>query len=163
MSDENLTRITDELGGFPLLVRPSYVLSGAAMTVAHEQHHLRNYLHRATAVSPEHPVVITKFETNAKEIEIDAVADRGEVILSAISEHIENAGVHSGDATLVLPPQKLYVETIRRIKRIARDVAKALQITGPFNMQFLAKDNVVKVIECNLRACLLYTSPSPRD
>jgi len=103
-------------------------------------------------VSPEHPVVITKFETNAKEIEIDAVADRGEVILSAISEHIENAGVHSGDATLVLPPQKLYVETIRRIKRIARDVAKALQITGPFNMQFLAVDNVVKVIECNLRA-----------
>ena len=152
VSDENLTRITEELGGFPLLVRPSYVLSGAAMTVAHEQHHLRNYLHRATAVSPEHPVVITKFETHAKEVEIDAVADHGEVILSAISEHVENAGVHSGDATLVLPPQKLYVETIRRIKRIARDVAKALQITGPFNMQFLAKDNVVKVIECNLRA-----------
>ncbi len=152
VSDENLTRLTEELGGFPLLVRPSYVLSGAAMTVAHEQHHLRNYLHRATAVSPEHPVVITKFETHAKEIEIDAVADRGEVVLSAISEHVENAGVHSGDATLVLPPQKLYVETIRRIKRIARDVARALQITGPFNMQFLAKDNVVKVIECNLRA-----------
>ncbi len=152
VSDEHLTKLTEELGGFPLLVRPSYVLSGAAMTVAHEQHHLRNYLHRATAVSPEHPVVITKFETHAKEIEIDAVADRGEVVLSAISEHVENAGVHSGDATLVLPPQKLYVETIRRIKRIARDVARALQITGPFNMQFLAKDNVVKVIECNLRA-----------
>ena len=152
VSDANLDRVSEALGGFPLLVRPSYVLSGAAMTVAHERHHLQNYLHRAADVSPEHPVVITRFETNAKEIEIDAVADRGEVILTAISEHVENAGVHSGDATLVLPPQKLYVETIRRIKRIARDVARALQITGPFNMQFLAVDNVVKVIECNLRA-----------
>jgi hypothetical protein len=103
-------------------------------------------------VSPDHPVVITKFETNAKEIEIDAVADRGEIVLSAISEHVENAGVHSGDATLVLPPQKLYIETIRRIKRIARDIARALEITGPFNIQFLAQDNEVKVIECNLRA-----------
>jgi len=122
------------------------------MTVAHEPQHLRNYLTKAVEVSPDHPVVITKFETNAKEIEIDAVADRGELILWAISEHVENAGVHSGDATLVLPPQKLYVETIRRIKRIGTDVARALEITGPFNMQFLAVENEVKVIECNLRA-----------
>ncbi len=152
VNEDNLHHIADELGGFPLLVRPSYVLSGAAMTVAHEQHHLSNYLTRAASVSPEHPVVISKFETNAKEIEVDAVADRGEVVLWAISEHVENAGVHSGDATLVLPPQKLYLETMRRVKRISRDIARALQITGPFNIQFLAVENVVKVIECNLRA-----------
>ncbi|MEZ4390784.1 MAG: carbamoyl-phosphate synthase large subunit [Polyangiales bacterium] len=152
VSDEKLEAVAAELGGYPLLVRPSYVLSGAAMTVAHEPQHLRNYLHKAVQVSPDHPVVITKFEINAKEIEIDAVADRGELLLWAISEHVENAGVHSGDATLVLPPQKLYVETIRRVRRIATDVAKALEITGPFNMQFLAVENEVKVIECNLRA-----------
>jgi carbamoyl-phosphate synthase large subunit len=152
VSEANLTAVAAQLGGYPLLVRPSYVLSGAAMTVAHEPQHLRNYLEKAVEVSPDHPVVITKFETNAKEVEIDAVADRGELILWAISEHVENAGVHSGDATLVLPPQKLYVETIRRIKRIATDVAAALEITGPFNMQFLAVENEVKVIECNLRA-----------
>jgi carbamoyl-phosphate synthase large subunit len=128
------------------------VLSGAAMTVAHEREHLRNYLTRAADVSPEHPVVITKFEQNSKEVEVDAVADDGEIVLWAISEHVENAGVHSGDATLVLPPQKLYIETIRRIKKVARDVASALKITGPFNMQFLARNNEVKVIECNLRA-----------
>ncbi len=139
ISETNITQLTTALGGYPVLVRPSYVLSGAAMTVAHEPQHLRNYLTRAAEVSPEHPVVITKFETNAKEIEIDAVADHGELVLWAISEHVENAGVHSGDATLVLPPQKLYIETIRRIKRIARDVARSLEITGPFNMQFLAR------------------------
>ncbi|MBL8600547.1 MAG: carbamoyl-phosphate synthase (glutamine-hydrolyzing) large subunit [Myxococcales bacterium] len=150
--EAELEGLVETLGGYPVLVRPSYVLSGAAMTVAHQTSHLANYLQRAASVSPEHPVVVTKFETHAKEIEIDAVADRGEIVLWALSEHIENAGVHSGDATLVLPPQKLYIETVRRIRRIARDVARALAITGPFNMQFLAKDNVVKVIECNLRA-----------
>src|SRR5690606_33561779 len=103
-------------------------------------------------VSPEHPVVVSKFETRAREIEIDAVADRGELVLWSISEHVEDAGVHSGDATLVLPPQKIYISTIRQVRRIASRVARALQITGPFNMQFLAKHNAVKVIECNLRA-----------
>jgi len=145
-------QLVDDLGGFPVLVRPSYVLSGAAMSVAHEPNELRRILDRAQAVSPEHPVVVSKFETHAREIEIDAVADQGEIVLCAISEHIEDAGVHSGDATLVLPPQMLYVSTIRRIKKIAADVARALEITGPFNMQFLAKLNTVKVIECNLRA-----------
>jgi len=135
-----------------VLVRPSYVLSGAAMNVAHEPNELRRILDRAQAVSPEHPVVVSKFETHAREIEIDAVADHGEIVLCAISEHIEDAGVHSGDATLVLPPQMLYVSTIRRIRKVAADVARALEITGPFNMQFLAKLNTVKVIECNLRA-----------
>lgn len=152
VSQANLDHLTADLGGYPLLVRPSYVLSGAAMCVVHEPQHLANYLTRAVSVSPDHPVVITKFETNAKEVEIDAVADRGEIVLSAISEHIENAGVHSGDATLVLPPQKLYIETVRRIRRIARDIARSLQITGPFNIQFLAVENAVMVIECNLRA-----------
>lgn len=141
-----------KLGGYPVLVRPSYVLSGAAMSVAHEPNELRNILDRAKRVSPDHPVVVSKFETHAREIEIDAVADEGELVLWAISEHVEDAGVHSGDATLVLPPQKLYVPTIRRVRQIAAVVAEALQITGPFNMQFLAKQNAVKVIECNLRA-----------
>jgi carbamoyl-phosphate synthase large subunit len=149
---DTLAQVTNSIGGYPLLVRPSYVLSGAAMCVVHEPQHMLNYLARAVSVSPEHPVVISKFELNAKEIEIDAVADHGELVLWAVSEHIENAGVHSGDATLVLPPQKLYMETLRRIKRIAMDIARALQITGPFNIQFLAVENVVKVIECNLRA-----------
>ncbi|MGH8198113.1 MAG: carbamoyl-phosphate synthase large subunit, partial [Steroidobacteraceae bacterium] len=144
--------IVEELGGFPVLVRPSYVLSGAAMSIAHEPNELQQILMRAKRVSPDHPVVVSKFETRAREIEIDAVADRGEMILWAISEHIEDAGVHSGDATLVLPPQSLYISTIRRVRRIAADLASALAITGPFNIQFLAKHNHVKVIECNLRA-----------
>jgi carbamoyl-phosphate synthase large subunit len=140
------------LGGFPVLVRPSYVLSGAAMSVAHEPNELMRILDRARAVSPDHPVVVSKFETHAREIEIDAVADHGELVAYAISEHIEDAGVHSGDATLVCPPQTLYVSTMRRVKRIAATLARELDITGPFNVQFLAKSNDVKVIECNLRA-----------
>ncbi len=144
--------VVERLGGFPVLVRPSYVLSGAAMSVAHEPNELQNILSRAKRVSPDHPVVISKFETHAREIEIDAVADRGKLVLWAISEHIENAGVHSGDATLVCPPQNLYIATIRRVRQIASMLAEALEITGPFNMQFLAKYNAVKVIECNLRA-----------
>src|SRR2546422_804742 len=144
--------MVDQLGGFPVLVRPSYVLSGAAMAVAHEPVELQRILARASVVSPEYPVVISKFETHAREVEIDAVADRGELVLWAISEHIEDAGVHSGDATLVLPPQTLYIATIRRIRQIAVELARALEITGPFNVQFLARHNAVKVIECNLRA-----------
>ena len=144
--------IVERLGGYPVLVRPSYVLSGAAMSVAHETNELQRILERAAIVSPEYPVVVSKFESHAREVEIDAVADNGELVLWAISEHIEDAGVHSGDATLVLPPQTLYIATIRRIKLIAAQLARALSITGPFNMQFLAKHNAVKVIECNLRA-----------
>ncbi len=142
----------ERLGGYPVLVRPSYVLSGAAMSVAHEKNELLRILDRAKSVSPEHPVVVSKFEVHAREVEIDAVADNGELVLWAISEHIEDAGVHSGDATLVLPPQTLYIATIRKVKQIAAAVARALRISGPFNMQFLAKHNAVKVIECNLRA-----------
>ncbi len=138
--------------GYPLLVRPSYVLSGAAMAVAFRESELRGILERAAVVSGDHPVVMSQYVTGAKEIEIDAVAADGQLVAYAISEHVENAGVHSGDATMVLPPQKLYLETIRRIKRIARQVAEALQISGPFNMQFLARENRVRVIECNLRA-----------
>ena len=138
--------------GYPVLVRPSYVLSGAAMGVAANDVAMESFLSKAANLNEDHPVVISKFMTNAKEIEFDAVADRGEVINFAISEHLENAGVHSGDATLVLPPQRTYLETTRRIKVIASKIAKALEITGPFNIQFLAKDNLVKVIECNLRA-----------
>lgn len=148
--------VVERLGGFPVLVRPSYVLSGAAMSVAHEPNELARILARAREVSPEHPVVISAFEAHAREVEIDAVADRGEIVLWAISEHIEDAGVHSGDATLVLPPQTLYIATIRRVRRIAAELARALEITGPFNVQFLAKHNVVKVIECNLRASRSY-------
>jgi carbamoyl-phosphate synthase large subunit len=144
--------VVARLGGFPVLVRPSYVLSGAAMSVAHEPNEFGRILARALEVSSEHPVVVSSFESHAREVEIDAVADRGEIVLWAISEHIEDAGVHSGDATLVLPPQTLYIATIRRIRRIAASLAKALEITGPFNVQFLAKHNAVKVIECNLRA-----------
>lgn len=138
--------------GFPLLVRPSYVLSGAAMNVIHDEKELRKYLDEATIVSREHPVVISQFIMNAKELEIDGVASEGEIIIEAISEHIENAGVHSGDATIVLPPQKLYLETIRRTKSITREIVKALNITGPFNIQFIAKENAIKVIELNARA-----------
>ncbi|MEQ8277388.1 MAG: carbamoyl-phosphate synthase (glutamine-hydrolyzing) large subunit [Deltaproteobacteria bacterium] len=141
-----------ELGGFPILVRPSYVLSGAAMSVAHEKHELVRILERAKAVSSDHPVVLTAFETNAREVEIDAVADNGEIVLWAISEHIEDAGVHSGDATLMLPPQSISIPTIHKARGIAAELAKALKITGPFNVQMLAKKGAVRVIECNLRA-----------
>ena len=137
---------------YPVLIRPSYVLSGAAMSVAFNRKYLDKYLQKATEVSKEHPVVISKFITDAKEIEIDAVAYRGKILIYAISEHVENAGVHSGDATLVLPPQFTYIETIRRIKGIAKKLASALEITGPFNIQFIAKNNEIKVIECNLRS-----------
>jgi len=138
--------------GYPVLVRPSYVLSGAAMSVAWNEHSLLEYLDKASGVNPEHPVVISKFIENSKEVEIDAVAQQGKIIVYAISEHIENAGVHSGDATLVLPAQKLYIETVRQVKRIAEKIAKTLSISGPFNIQFLAYKNKVEVIECNLRA-----------
>lgn len=137
---------------YPVLIRPSYVLSGAAINVACNDAHLEAYLQQAAQISPLHPVVISKFITDAKELEIDGVANKGEVIIEAISEHIENAGVHSGDASLVLPPQNLYLETIRRTKKITKQIIKALNITGPFNIQFIAKNNNVQVIECNLRA-----------
>ena len=137
---------------YPILVRPSYVLSGAAMGVASTDEELTTFLEKAVEISNECPVVISKFLENAKEIEFDAVAMNGEVIVNAISEHVENAGVHSGDATLVLPPQRTYLETIRKIRNISSKIALALQITGPFNIQFIAKANYVKVIECNLRA-----------
>ncbi len=148
---EDIYVFADEVG-FPLLIRPSYVLSGAAMNVVSNRDELEGFLTMATNVSKEHPVVVTEFIENAKEIEIDAVAKDGEVLIYAISEHVEFAGVHSGDATMVFPPQKMYVETMRRIKKISRQVAKALNITGPFNMQLMAKNNDIKVIECNLRA-----------
>lgn len=138
--------------GFPVLVRPSYVLSGAAMNVCSNKGELEQFLLLAANVSKKHPVVVSSFIQNAKEIEFDAVAEKGNVIAYAISEHIEFAGVHSGDATIQFPPQKLYVETARRIKKIARKIAGALNISGPFNIQFLAKENDIKVIECNLRA-----------
>ena len=138
--------------GFPVLIRPSYVLSGAAMNVVSNKNELSHYLELAAQVSKQYPVVVSEFIENAKEIEIDAVAKQGEIIAYAISEHVEFAGVHSGDATMVFPAQKIYFETARRIKRISRLIAKELNITGPFNIQFLAKDNDIKVIECNLRA-----------
>ncbi len=138
--------------GFPLLVRPSYVLSGAAMNVVSNSEELEHFLTLAATVSKQYPVVVSEFIEQAKEIEIDAVAKDGELFSYALSEHVEFAGVHSGDATMIFPPQKIYFETVRRIKKIAKDLAKALEISGPFNMQFLAKDNSIKVIECNLRA-----------
>ncbi|MGH7263830.1 MAG: carbamoyl-phosphate synthase (glutamine-hydrolyzing) large subunit, partial [Candidatus Rokuibacteriota bacterium] len=141
-----------EAVGYPVLVRPSYVLSGAAMGVASNERELVAFLQKATELSPAHPVVMSKFIENAKELEMDAVACRGELLVSAISEHVENAGVHSGDATLVLPPQRTYLETVRRIRRITARIARALEIHGPFNIQFIAKGNDVKVIECNVRA-----------
>ena len=150
-SIEEIYRFADRVG-FPLLIRPSYVLSGAAMNVVSNKSEMEQFLSLATKVSKQHPVVVTEFIEGAKEIEIDAVADKGEIMAYAFSEHIEFAGVHSGDATMVFPPQKLYFETIRRIKRISKAIAAELNITGPFNMQFLAKDNEIKVIECNLRA-----------
>ena len=138
--------------GYPLLIRPSYVLSGAAMNIVESEEALEQYLKDAAVVSPDHPVVLSKFIENAKELEIDGVAENGNVLIMAIAEHIENAGVHSGDATIVLPPQRLYLETIRRAKKTARDIAGALNITGPFNIQYIAKDNEIQVIECNVRA-----------
>lgn len=136
---------------YPVLVRPSFVLSGAAMAVATSEENLRDYLSTAVGTS-SNSVVISKFEDNAKEIEFDGVAQNGEIIVSAIAEHIENAGVHSGDATIVLPPQNLYLETVRRVRNIAQKLAKKLNISGPFNIQFLARENEIKIIECNLRA-----------
>jgi len=138
--------------GYPVLVRPSYVLSGAAMNVIFNEENMEKFITIASNVSPEYPVVISKFIEGAKEIEIDAVANKGAIVIYAMSEHIELAGVHSGDATMVLPPQRIYLETVKRVKRVARELAKSLDITGPFNVQFIAKDNDVKVIECNLRA-----------
>lgn len=138
--------------GFPVLVRPSYVLSGAAMNVCSNNEELTEFLKLAVEVSQKHPVVVSSFIERAKEIEMDAVAQNGDIIVYAISEHVEFAGVHSGDATIQFPPQKLYLETVRRIKRVGAKIAKALQISGPFNIQFLAKGNEIKVIECNLRA-----------
>jgi carbamoyl-phosphate synthase large subunit len=137
---------------YPVLIRPSYVLSGAAMSIALSKKELKQYLKKASDISKDHPVVISRFITGAKEIELDGVASRGNLFCYAISEHVENAGVHSGDATMVLPPQRTYLETMRRIKIISKQIAKSLKITGPFNIQFIAKDNDVKVIECNLRA-----------
>ena len=148
---DDIFDFVDEVG-FPVLIRPSYVLSGAAMNVVSNREELVHFLQLATRVSKKHPVVISEFIEAAKEIEFDAVAEKGQIKLYAISEHIEFAGVHSGDATLVFPPQKVYFETIRRIKRISRKIAQELEISGPFNIQFLARDNFVKVIETNLRA-----------
>ncbi len=150
-SIDDIFTFIDQIG-FPVLIRPSYVLSGAAMNVVSNRSELSHYLELAASVSKQYPVVVSKFIEDAKEIEIDAVAGEGEVLAYAISEHVEFAGVHSGDATMVFPAQKIYFETARRIKRISRQIAKELNITGPFNIQFLAKDNDIKVIECNLRA-----------
>jgi len=148
---DDIHRFVDEVG-FPLLVRPSYVLSGAAMNVCSNRDELERFLTLATEVSNKYPVVVSEFVEYAKEIEMDAVAQHGELVVYAISEHVEFAGVHSGDATIQFPPQKIYVQTVRRIKQITREIARALNISGPFNIQFLAKDNDIKVIECNLRA-----------
>ena len=137
---DDIREFVDEVG-FPLLVRPSYVLSGAAMNVCSNNEELERFLTMAAEVSQEHPVVVSEFIEHAKEIEIDAVAENGDLVVYAISEHVEFAGVHSGDATIQFPPQKIYIETVRRIKHIARQIAKELKISGPFNIQFLAKDN----------------------
>jgi len=150
-STNDIFEFVDRIG-FPVLIRPSYVLSGAAMNVVSNKSELSHYLNLAAQVSKQYPVVVSEFIENAKEIEIDAVARKGEIMAYAISEHVEFAGVHSGDATIVFPPQKIYFETVRRIKRISRQIASELNITGPFNIQFLARDNDIKVIECNLRA-----------
>ena len=150
-SMDDINKFIDKVG-FPVLVRPSYVLSGAAMNVCSNQEELERFLSLAANVSKKHPVVVSQFIQHAKEVEMDAVARNGEIIVYAISEHIEYAGVHSGDATIQFPPQKLYVETMRRIKRVSRQIARELNISGPFNIQFLARENDIKVIECNLRA-----------
>lgn len=148
---EKAKKFADQVG-YPVLVRPSYILSGSAMNVAYDENALEQYLEEASIVSSEHPVVISKFILDAKELEMDGVADKGKIIIEAVTEHIENAGIHSGDATLVIPPQRLYLETIRKTKRITAEIVKALNITGPFNIQFIAKNNFIQVIECNLRA-----------
>ncbi|MBR4805900.1 MAG: carbamoyl-phosphate synthase large subunit, partial [Bacteroidales bacterium] len=148
---DDIHKFVDKVG-FPVLVRPSYVLSGAAMNVCSNNHELKQFLQLAAEVSKKHPVVVSEFIQHAKEIEFDAVAKEGEIVAYAISEHIEFAGVHSGDATIQFPPQKLYVETVRRLKKISRKIAQELKISGPFNIQFMAKDNDILVIECNLRA-----------
>ena len=150
-SMDDINEFVEEVG-FPVLVRPSYVLSGAAMNVCSNQEELERFLQLAANVSKKHPVVVSQFIEHAKEVEMDAVAQNGEIVAYAISEHIELAGVHSGDATIQFPPQKLYVETVRRIKRISREIARELNISGPFNIQYLARENDIKVIECNLRA-----------
>ena len=150
-SFEEINKFIEDIG-FPVLIRPSYVLSGAAMNVVSNSSELVHFLELASSVSKEHPVVVSEFIEYAKEIEIDAVASGGEIVAYAISEHVEYAGVHSGDATIVFPPQKIYFETVRRIKRISREIARELKISGPFNIQFLARENDIKVIECNLRA-----------
>ena len=150
-SMDDINEFIEEVG-FPVLVRPSYVLSGAAMNVCSNHDELVRFLELAANVSKKHPVVVSQFIEHAKEVEMDAVAENGEIIAYAISEHIEFAGVHSGDATIQFPPQKLYMETMRRVKRISKLIAKELNISGPFNIQFLAKENAIKVIECNLRA-----------
>lgn len=150
-SMEDIGKFVDRVG-FPVLVRPSYVLSGAAMNVCSNEDELKKFLQLAANVSVDHPVVVSKFIEHAKEIEMDAVAKNGEILAYAISEHIEFAGVHSGDATIQFPPQKLYIETVRRIKRVSKEIAAALHINGPFNIQFMARDNDILVIECNLRA-----------
>jgi len=150
-SMEDINEFVNKVG-FPVLVRPSYVLSGAAMNVCYDRNQLERFLTLAANVSKRHPVVVSQFLEHAKEVEMDAVAKNGEIIAYAISEHVEFAGVHSGDATIQFPPQKLYVETARRIKKISKKIAKQLNISGPFNIQFLARDNDIKVIECNLRA-----------
>ncbi|WP_299992957.1 carbamoyl-phosphate synthase (glutamine-hydrolyzing) large subunit [uncultured Bacteroides sp.] len=150
-SMDDINGFVEEVG-FPVLVRPSYVLSGAAMNVCSNQEELERFLQLAANVSKKHPVVVSQFIEHAKEVEMDAVAQNGEIVAYAISEHIEFAGVHSGDATIQFPPQKLYVETVRRIKRISREIARELNISGPFNIQYLARENDIKVIECNLRA-----------
>ena len=150
-SIEDIYLFVDQVG-FPVLIRPSYVLSGAAMNVVSNKDELKHFLTLAANVSKKYPVVVSEFIEEAKEVEMDAVAKNGEIIVYAISEHVEFAGVHSGDATIVFPAQKIYIETIKRIKKITRQIAKELNITGPFNIQFLAKDNDIKVIECNLRA-----------
>ncbi|MDE6354020.1 MAG: ATP-grasp domain-containing protein, partial [Prevotella sp.] len=150
-SFDDIKEFVDKVG-FPVLVRPSYVLSGAAMNVCHSFDELERFLKMATEVSKEYPVVVSQFMQETKEIEFDAVADKGQVVEYAISEHVEYAGVHSGDATMVFPAQNIYFSTVRQIKKIARNIAKELNISGPFNIQFLAKNREIKVIECNLRA-----------
>ena len=150
-SMDDIDRFVERVG-FPVLVRPSYVLSGAAMNVCSNREELERFLRLAANVSEDHPVVVSKFIEHAKEIEMDAVARDGEILAYAISEHIEFAGVHSGDATIEFPPQKLYVETVRRIKRVSRQIARELHISGPFNIQYMARENDILVIECNLRA-----------
>lgn len=148
---ENAKAFAEKIG-YPVLIRPSYILSGSAMNVAYDEKSLDQYLQEASLVSSDHPVVISKFILDAKELEVDGVADKGKIIIDAITEHVENAGIHSGDATLVIPPQRLYLETIRKTKKITKEIVAALQITGPFNIQFIAQNNFIQVIECNLRA-----------